>query len=128
MKRILFLIVSIFLVRVCFAGTDVSDENAQLFQAAKDGNLQTVQTAIANGADVNVKKITDGVTALMMASQNGHTEVVRLLLEKGADTNAKRTTDGATALLAASRKGNTEIVKLLWITALMQMREEQPTA
>ena len=113
MKRILFSIAFISLVRACFAGENVLDENAQLFQAARDGNMQAVQTALANGADVNVVKITDGVTALMMASQNGHTEVVKLLLEEGADVNAKRTSDGVSALLAASRKGHTDIVRLL---------------
>jgi len=102
----------ICLASTAFADVNTPDKNAQLFQAAKDGNFSAVQTALADGADVNVKKITDGVTALMMASQNGHTEVVKLLLEKGADINVKAS-DGTTALWQASQRGYPEVVKLL---------------
>ena len=126
MKRILFSIVLIsLLLTACVdqnaqvtdsanksdAGT-ISVQNAALVQAAKDGNLQAVQTALANGADVDMKT-THGTTALYMASSHGHREVVKLLLEKGADVNVKTTTNGLTALFIASQNGHTEVVNLL---------------
>ena len=113
MKRILFSMVCIYLISAAFAKADISDKNAQLIQALKNGNLRAVQTALANGADVNAKLITStGTTALMLAAQDGHTEIVKLLLEKGADVNVKTTT-GITALWMASQNGHTEVVKLL---------------
>jgi ankyrin repeat protein len=84
-----------------------------LIQAAKDGNLPAVETALSEGADVNVKNTDTGTTALWMASQNGHTEVVKLLLEKGANVNMNDTTYGTTALWIASQEGHAEVVKLL---------------
>jgi ankyrin repeat protein len=111
MKRILFSIVCISLVSAAFAGTDVSDKNDQLIQAAEDGNLTAAQAAIANGADVNTRLI--GTTALMVASYQGHTDIVKLLLEKGVDVNSKATENNITALFPASQNGHTEVVKLL---------------
>ncbi len=112
MIRILFLIVCNFFIATCIAGAGVSDMNAQLIKAAADGNQQAVQSALANGADVNVKT-TDGWTALMKASQKGHVEIVKLLLDNGADVNVKEIRYGTTALYIASYNGHVEIVKLL---------------
>ena len=94
-------------IRVAFTGV----KNAQLIQAAKDGNLPTVQTLLAEGANINAKD-NHGQTALFMAAFGGHTEIVKLLLGKGADVNAKDN-DGATGLMIAALSGRTEIVKLL---------------
>ena len=107
MKRILFSIVCISLLL-----TGCADKNAQLIQAAKNGNLPAVKTALAKGAAPNAKD-KGGVPVLMWAAQNGHTEVVKLLLENGADVNVKRTNTGTTALWIASQNGHTEVVKLL---------------
>ena len=106
MKRILFSIVCISLILAAFAKADVSDKNAKLLLAVKDGSVKDVQTLLAEGANPNT---TDdhGVPALMWAANNGHTEVVKFLLEKGADVNVKRTTDGATVLMIASQEGHT---------------------
>ena len=96
-EPILFSVMCISLIYASFAKAEMSDKNAQLIQAAEKGNLQTVQTALANGADVNAKNIY-GQTSLMIASVNGYTEIVRLLLEKGADVNA-REVPGTIALI-----------------------------
>lgn len=57
--------------------------NDVLIEAAKDGNLLVLKTAIDKGADINAKD-KNGWTALMWASKNGHSEVVEFLKEKGA--------------------------------------------
>lgn len=54
MKRTLFLMVCISLISAGFASADVADKNAQLIQAAKDGNLPVVQTALTDGTDVRI--------------------------------------------------------------------------
>jgi predicted LPLAT superfamily acyltransferase len=89
-----------------------TDDIPALWQAAAKGDTEAVKLLLEEGADVNMKRTSNGTTALSMASQNGHTEVVRLLLEKGADVNVK-TTENSTALFIAAEKGQIDIVKLL---------------
>jgi ankyrin repeat protein len=115
MKRILFSIVCIFLIPAVFAEAGMADKNAPLIQAAEKGNLPEVQVALNNGADVNVKRSSDGGTALMMASEKGHTEIVKLLLNKGANLKAKTTIDDIdyTALGIAKLKGKKDIIEML---------------
>jgi ankyrin repeat protein len=109
-KRILFFLMFISLIPA-FVKADVSDKNAQLIQAATDGNLAATQALLAEDANVNVRD-NFGATALMWATQNAYTEVIKFLLEKGADVNTK-TNNGITALGAARMAGHTDIVQLL---------------
>ena len=120
MKRILFSIFCILLIPTFFAEAGISDKNDKLIQAAEKGNLQEVQAALAEGADINgiviMKKhgmSVKGPTPLKAASRNGHTEVVKYLLNKGAEINAKANTTQSTALMIASENGYTEIVRIL---------------
>src|SRR4030042_3230474 len=112
MKRILFSIVCISIISTAFADPNAPDINTQLIQAAKGGNLAEVQTLLDNGADINAKRSTDGVTALMWAALKGHKEIVKLLMEKGADVNAI-SDDGLTALGAAKSQRHTDIIRLI---------------
>jgi ankyrin repeat protein len=112
MKRILFSIVCISLLLSAYARAAEPDKNAQLIDAAKAGDLGAVQKLLAEGADINAKQTTTGVTALWIAAWQGHTEVVKFLLGKNVDVNTKAT-DGTTALWMASEHGHVEVVKLL---------------
>jgi ankyrin repeat protein len=98
--------------RAVFAETNIPAKDAQLIQAAKDGNLSTVQTLLAQGADINAKG-KYGTTALMDAVRKGHTKIVEVLLANGADVNAKDDKLGSTALMSAAMKGHTETVEAL---------------
>jgi len=89
-----------------------ADLNAELLDAAKDGNIKTLHTLLAKGADANARYI-GGTTVLMFAVDSGHTEIVQALLAKGADVNARTDTTGETALLLAAHGGDVEIVRLL---------------
>lgn len=75
--------------------------------AAGGGDLQTIQSLLENGIDVNVKDATFGHTALIMAARRGHLQIIELLLAKGADVNA---TDnyGNTALRWARKTNRAE--------------------
>jgi serine/threonine-protein phosphatase 6 regulatory ankyrin repeat subunit B len=121
MKRILFFIVCLFLTSAAFADVNTPDANAQLLQAAEDGNFPAVESALLEGAQINAKPTGNNATALIAASVNSHTKIVKLLLKNGADVNMKGTYGigfkggcayiyGITALMVAS---DTEIVKLL---------------
>jgi len=59
-----------------------------LFEAAKNGNLETVKELVERGANLEIAD-TGGQTALMLASYGGYLEVVKLLVERGANIMAK---------------------------------------
>jgi len=80
--------------------------------AAKNGNLETVKTLIAAGADVNKAETTYGSTPLFMAARNGHLEVVRALVGARANLNKARK-DGLTPLSIANKHGRSSIVSYL---------------
>jgi len=54
-----------------------------LLEAAKDGNLIVLKTALEKGANINAKD-GNGKTALIIATERGHIEIINHLKEKGA--------------------------------------------
>lgn len=62
--------------------------NEELLKAARNGDLTTVQTMIANGADINwTSAAGSGETSLIAASRLGHCEIVEYLISQGANVN-----------------------------------------
>ena len=120
--RVLVTVVLSFLLLSCghlAAGQVSRDElNAELIQAAKDGNTAAAQQVLPFGASADAKD-ENGVTALMWAVGNGNIGVMKLLLNKGANIGAKDK-DGHTALDRAKANGRTEAAKLLRKAASVQ--------
>ena len=87
-----------------------ADEDA-LCNAALNGRLQAVLTALRNGANVNALD-QEKRSALMLAAFNGHTEVVRVLIEKGANVHITDSM-GRNALMYASSGPSPDTVRLL---------------
>jgi len=86
--------------------------DAQLLDAAVNGDITLARKALYQGAKVNAKD-EDGGTALMKSAGFGHTAIVEVLLTKGADVNAKDK-DGYTALMsAAAQSGDAASVEVL---------------
>ena len=84
-----------------------------IFYAAKEGNLEMVQSIIEEqNFDVNTKYEKDGSTALHWAAYGGQYDVVKYLVEHGADVNAKDNND-MTPLMDAAQEGHLEVVKYL---------------
>jgi ankyrin repeat protein len=83
---------SIVLPRALF-----SEQDEQLFRAARHGDRGGVERALSAGASLTHTAPVDRKTALFRAAVFGHAEVVRLLLERGADA-AARGADGRSAL------------------------------
>jgi len=79
--------------------------------AIRTNNRSNVLKAIANGADLNVPVIDEGIP-LCQAAFHGRLEMARLLLEKGAKPSSANR-DGNTPLHIAAFMGRTEVVKLL---------------
>ena len=82
-----------------------------LHQAAKAGDIDGLNAALATGEEVNARD-NQGWTALMHAANKGYTLLVASLLEAKADPDVQAA-DGATALFMAAVHGHSEIIGLL---------------
>jgi ankyrin repeat protein len=104
-----FALIILLLIAIIATGISHAFGNTLLY-AVKAGDIDGVQAAIANGADINA--VVWGNNALIAASYQGNVEIVNILLQKGADVNAKGRAD-RTALMVAVEKKHIDIVKLL---------------
>ncbi len=86
-------------------------ELSVIFQAALDGQTQTIVDAIDAGFDLNTLD-ENSRTVIMMAAYNGHEDIVKLLIEKGATVDAVDNV-GRTALMFASTGPFVSTVSLL---------------
>ncbi|ETW02480.1 hypothetical protein H310_05981 [Aphanomyces invadans] len=87
----------------------------KMVDAASNGQLDTVRSLLAQGANVDwtmSEIMGDPLTAVYWASINGDVKVVELLLEQHANPNIA-TKSGYTALTAAAELGDATIAKLL---------------
>jgi cytohesin len=71
--------------------------NTPLDVAVFRGDHELIKLLLANEADVNARRPSDGATVLHLAVQSGNREIVELLLTNKADVNA-RNNDGLTPL------------------------------
>src|SRR6516164_773540 len=93
-------------------GAAFAQKDSDLWQAAFDGDVSKVQSAVEHGASVNTKG-RGGFSALLAAARNGHLDVVKYLVEHGASIDERDNNRDKTPLLAAAFKGHYEIVKYL---------------
>ena len=84
-------------------------DGQSLIQAARDGDLAKIKSALAAGVDVD-SATEYGATALFFACDRGYLEVVESLLKNGADPNIKDTFYKATPITWAQSKGHKEII------------------
>ncbi len=67
-----------------------------LMEAAKQGELERVKTALEPDPGIVNLRDESGATALHYAAIHGHRQIVRLLIERGADINSTDDQFGAT--------------------------------
>jgi outer membrane protein assembly factor BamB len=84
----------------------------KLWRAARTGDLEALNEALSEGADVNAMTPYRS-TALVFAADRGHAEIVRRLLEAGADPNIKDTFYNMYPLDWARSNRRDEVVELL---------------
>jgi ankyrin repeat protein len=88
-----------------------SNANQELWRAAQSGDLDALNQALSQGAEVNVRG-DSGDTGLNIATENGHLAVVQRLLEAGANTENQGGFN-KTPLENATFAGQIEVVQLL---------------
>jgi ankyrin repeat protein len=106
-RRMLLVVLFIGIV----SGQESLDE--RLFSATKQGELSTVQSLLAKGANPNWRA-SNGWSVLMCATQTpkGKLAIIDALLAKGAQVNGQ-SADGMTALIVAAHAGRADAVQLL---------------
>lgn len=92
------------------------DLNVVLLEAAEEGNLLVLKTALEKGADINAES-KGGRTALMIASEKGHTEVVKYLVEKGAKEKKAKEASNFQSKNSISKEETMDIKELLEVAA-----------
>lgn len=95
------------------------ERDTSLLNACKniDENLNTVQSLIKSGANVNAVT-PSGRTPLMLASYLGHSDIVNFLLQNGADVDIKENLKDGTALMFAIDSINYTSDKLKILTII----------
>ena len=117
MKAKRYWIVAVLVLGIIFGGCKDSQDSAAdspIHTAAMFGNLEQIESILAEKPELVNAKDDDGYTPLHLAvTIFGKQEAVKLLIAKGADVNAKDNV-GATPLhLTLTKLGDKETVKLL---------------
>ncbi|XP_069681499.1 ankyrin repeat and protein kinase domain-containing protein 1-like isoform X1 [Periplaneta americana] len=86
--------------------------DAELYNAARERNLQGVQKCLAGGGDVNCRRL-DGVTPLHMAAESGDQRLLNVLLAAETLNPDLRTSQGHSALYSAVETGHEGVVVAL---------------
>ena len=87
-------------------------KNSALLTAARQGSLDSLQSTIAAGADVNTRYEKNGRTPLMEAVIECHSNCVEKLLEMGADVN-RIDSSGKTALMFVTQPMKCDMLYIL---------------
>jgi len=77
--------------------------NTALHFAAREGQMDAVQSLIAAGADVNQVSVTDAMSPLVQTIITGHYDVAKYLLEHGANPNLATKKRGADTVMGHPR-------------------------
>jgi len=83
-----------------------------IWEAAKQGDVDAVKQFIVAGEDVNAKGGEWDMTPLHLAVREGHKEIVEILIAEGAPLNAKGV-GGFTPLHLAAEEGHKAVADLL---------------
>ncbi|XP_019859001.1 PREDICTED: tankyrase-1-like [Amphimedon queenslandica] len=94
------------------AETDLKVLNKKLGKAAEEGDINSVQSLLSQGANVNNQDNWNESTPLHYAASRGHNEVVSVLLSNGADPNIEDR-DEDTPLHDAAFRGHNEVASVL---------------
>jgi len=114
-NRVLISILIYFIILLSIVPTFAKERGASpaisLHQAIVDGDIEKVQSILADGVDINIRNKLNG-TPLHTATEKQQKDIFKLLLDKNADINPINN-DGETPLHLAVKSGQKDIVELL---------------
>jgi len=85
-------------------------QNQELYAAAKEGNLATMEQLIGEGADVNWPREHESLGHV--AAREGQSQALKVLLAHGFDVNT-RASYGGTPVIEAAQYGHAECIRVL---------------
>ncbi|CAL1546355.1 unnamed protein product [Lymnaea stagnalis] len=88
---------------------DAPSNGAKLITAVERGDLESIQSMIDSGVDINTTN-NNGETVLLLAARSGNIDVIRLLCQNKANVN-KKSVLGDTPLMVAAGEGRLDIVE-----------------
>ncbi|CAD7697377.1 unnamed protein product, partial [Ostreobium quekettii] len=97
--------------KVANIGGNQEENEAQLRQAARSGQIDVVQSLLKSGVHVDAKD-ENGATPLYIAARFGHDKIAEVLINARATVDWM-TVDGTTPLFIAAQKGEIDVVNLL---------------
>ena len=97
---------------VVLVGCGNPEADKALFKAIRNGKIEIVKEAIANGANVNAFNI-NIISPLHYAVSSSQNDIVELLISKGADVNFIGGNRGFSPLIVAINGNNVEVVRML---------------
>ena len=110
-----FKLLSLFIlmqVSLLALANDSAKLQAMYFDAARQGDIATLQTYYEAGLNPNVAD-EKGYTAIILSAYHGHTEAVKYLLSNKQVNPCQEDNTGNTALMGAIFKGNFGAIKAL---------------
>jgi Ankyrin repeats (3 copies) len=108
MKKLVFSLLVLLSLPAAYS----MEQNQNIHDAAKTGDLELVQELVESGIDVNKKRSGMGITPVQLAAEAGHLETVKYLVDNSADINYT-VTRGWSTLHCAVSQGRLEIVNYL---------------
>ena len=113
MRKALTTVLPVAALAVCVSALlSAAPPEANVAEAAMNGDTTTIRTLIKQGADVNSAQ-GDGTTALHWAALKGNVELAKMLLYAGANPRSTTRLGGYTPLLMASRNGDAAMIEAL---------------
>ncbi len=101
-----------------------SELASKLLRALKNGDLATIQDAIAKGVDINLALNEYGDTLFILAIDNKKINIAQWLIEAGSDIN-KSNNDEITPLLLAMANEEPKIIQ--WLLEIPGIDANKPT-
>ncbi|MEW5948828.1 MAG: ankyrin repeat domain-containing protein [Thermodesulfobacteriota bacterium] len=106
------------LIMICCLGFILGCFGKSLHKSIKEGDFQTAERLIHEGADINTPTKINGFKPLHLAAINGDLHIAKLLLGAGVDVDTKVDSGwllnkGWTPVMLAIEKGHTEMVNFL---------------
>jgi ankyrin repeat protein len=129
MKKVLEgLVLSALFLSFSFPAAGQKSPEDRLYDAARAGDVNAVQSQLNQGADIEGKRTEwyreFASTPLNTAVQNGHLEVIKLLLDRGANPDGANRHEGAftTPLFAVMANKDLDVVRRGEVVKLLASR------